>query len=236
MASLKLIADEISDALNRPFDDMLKERIKSIFRHELAAMIRQQVNKNGLSPHFKSRYSTVCKPVTKSDSSFDVSLFDNSTFRTINKVAQPIRYNTDDPFTYVGKINGITPFTYLSLSGLPYYNLLPIIQKEAVEPNETPLQPITYDYRNGYIYIYFNPSLDENITEFHIMIEGVHSTYNFIADETKDSKNANIIYNDELEFPMPNDLIQLVKERLLKGELSIIDDKDKIKSEHLDNN
>lgn len=234
MASLKLIADEISDALARPFDDMFKERIKSVFRHELAAMIRQQVNKNGLDPQFKSRYTTECIPTTIGDSSYDLTTVDNKNFRTKNKIAQPIRYNTDEPFTYVGSIDGKYPYRYVPLVSYQYDDLMPMVKKVSqLENGEELKTPIKWDYRNGYIYVNFN---DEQSEAPKLMIEGVHSTYDFISDESKESKDKGIIYNDDLDFPMPTDLIQLVKERLFKGEFSIIDDKDKIPQSNIDNN
>ena len=110
MASLKLIADEISDALARPFDDMFKERIKSIFRHELATVIRQQINKYGLSNQFKSNFQVTCiesSPVVTSLYSIDTT---DNWYRSENKIPTPIRYESDDPFTFVGNILDNIPF------------------------------------------------------------------------------------------------------------------------------
>ena len=238
MATLKEIADQIADALNRPFDDMLKERVKAIFKQEMAVLIRQQLNKDGLDSSFLTRYSAECIPITASDSSMVVGVTLNGTaYRTKNKVATPIRYHTDDPFTYVGDINGIVPFIYTKLAELRYANYMPAIEKAwhiRHENINVPRTPIRYDYRNNYIYIYFNLAVVHET--YNIMIEGVHSTNSFLDDMTEDSASNNTVNVDDYEYPAPYDLIQLAKERLLKGELSIIDDKDKILSRHLDNN
>ncbi len=367
MATLKQISDQIADALNRPFDDMFKERVKSVFKQELANYIRQQINKHGIDTHFKTRYSTVCKAVNFSDSSLDSSVVDRKTFRTVNKVAKPVRYITDDPFTYVGNINGKVPYKFINIAAYDFEKLLPMQQKttdlepvlteipedtgsnyyiddesvdvmtyeditirtelsetsysiysnmysletnplfttelvstvvtypsenqtrtvntykvkfvktpdvgeyeftlnsntstttfsppfppEVIEVNGTHDKTVTvlskyvdpetlvnrptkYDYRNGYIYIYFNTAISSE-EEVEIMIEGVHNTYDFIADESKDAKDKDLVYLDEVEFPMPDDIIQLIKDKLLAGEFSIIDNKDKIESRHIDNN
>jgi len=239
MATLKQIADQIALSLNRPFDDMLKERVKAIYKQELAVYIRQQINKHGIDSQFKTRYSITCKRVNIADSSLNDEIVGNC-FRTINKVAKPVRYITDDPFTYVGSINGQIPFTFINTAALEYYKLLPAVQKAyQVDEEESLVTPPTYDYLNGYIYVYYVPNEideDEPLTSIDIMVEGVHSSYDFIQDESLDAKQAGITYLDTVDFPMPDDIIQLVKEKLLATELSLTDDKDKIISPHLDNN
>lgn len=239
MATLKQIADQIALSLNRPFDDMLKERVKAIYKQELAVYIRQQINKYGIDSQFKTRYSVTCKRVNVADSSL-VSEITGNCFRTINKVAKPVRYITDDPFTYVGSVNGQIPFIFINTAALDYYSLMPAVQKSyQLGEGEVLKIPPKYDYINGYIYLYYVPeeiSEVEPLTSIDIMVEGVHSSYDFIQDESLDAKEAGLIYLDTVDFPMPDDIIQLVKEKLLATELSLTDDKDKIISPHLDNN
>ncbi len=228
MASLKLIADEISDALARPFDDMFKERIKSIFRHELATVIRQQINKYGLSNQFKSNFQVTCiesSPIVTSLYSIDTT---DNWYRSENKIPTPIRYESDDPFTFVGNILDNIPFIYTNLTENLYVSYLPMNQKEyqmAVDQTEVK-KPSRYFYRDGYIYAY---SEEVDTSEpFILNIEGV-----FLGDANSINDKSSI--TDDMDFPMPEDLIQTVKERLLKGELSIIDDKDKIPQSNIDN-
>jgi len=228
MASLKLIADEISDALARPFDDMFKERIKSIFRHELATVIRQQINKYGLSNQFKSNFQVTCiesSPVVTSLYSIDTT---DNWYRSENKIPTPIRYESDDPFTFVGNILDNIPFIYTNLTENLYVSYLPMNQREyQMAVDKTKLKkPSRYFYRDGYIYAY---SEEVDTSEpFILNIEGV-----FLGDPNSINDKSSI--TDDMDFPMPEDLIQTVKERLLKGELSIIDDKDKIPQSNIDN-
>ena len=228
MASLKLIADEISDALARPFDDMFKERIKSIFRHELATVIRQQINKYGLSNQFKSNFQVTCIESSHIVTSlYSIDTTDNW-YRSENKIPTPIRYESDDPFTFVGNILDNIPFIYTNLTENLYVSYLPMNQKEyqmAVDQTEVK-KPSRYFYRDGYIYAY---SEEVDTSEpFILNIEGV-----FLGDPNSINDKSSI--TDDMDFPMPEDLIQTVKERLLKGELSIIDDKDKIPQSNIDN-
>jgi hypothetical protein len=245
MSNLKLIADEVSDALNRPFDDMFKERIKSLFRHQLATMIRQQLNKTGVDDQFKTKYSVVCKPIFASDSPFVTGTLTGKWFRTINTVSKPIRYTTDDPFIYVGSVSGYQPYIYTKLAEIPYVSYMYGTQQtyQVVSP-ATIVYPNRYVYSNDYIYVYYDEgviTLDElgdpvPQANINILIEGVHLGFNNIATSTNDDYTIGTIFDDESEFPMPDDIIQLTKEMLYKGELSIIDSNDKIKSEHIDNN
>lgn len=140
MATLKLIADEIAGALNRPFDSQFKERVKSIFRHEAATVIRQAINKDGLSDQFKVRYNAAVSIV---DDSGILCGSDCGVLRTTNKLAKPIRLNTDEPFSWVGNKDGSVIFIYTGYAELPYANLTEVYKNK----------PIRYTYQNGYIYI-----------------------------------------------------------------------------------
>ncbi len=235
MATLTQIADQLADSLNRPFDDMLKLRLVALIKQEFATLVRQQINKYGLDGQFKTKYSVKIHKVNLGDSPYSEVEDPQTTFRTINKVARPIRYNTDDPFTYVGGVNGKTPYIYSKLAELSFTSGLPAVQQSyQLEEGQSLVKPSRYTYDNGYIYIYDYNGEEDIDEQGAISIEGVHSSYPFINTETADSTN--LVYLDTVEFPMPDDLIQTIKERLLKGELSIIDDKDKIPSRHIDNN
>ncbi len=235
MATLKEISHQLADALNRPFDDMLIERLKVLIRQELATLIRQQINKYGISSQFKTRYSIKCKDVELGDSPYYPGHeSDVEVYRTVNKVARPVRYTTDEPFTYVGSTNGQVPFIFINIAELPYVDALPSIQK-TYQVEDTPVElPIRYSYDNNYIYIYGDIDSLKVDDELFLTIEGVHSSYDFINTETADSTT--LRYLDTVDFPMPDDLIQTIKGKLLAGELGIIDAKDKIPSRHIDNN
>jgi len=298
MATLNLIADEVGDALDRPSDWMFKERIKSIFRHEAATMIRQSIDKDGLTDHFKTRYSAAISLVD--DSSI---LCGNScpSIRTTAKQANPIRYKTDDPFSFVGNAAGTVVYIYTKLTELPYANLTEVYAAE----------PIRYVYQNGYLYIKDESILtcgsitafvasthviDEastNGTDFTsvahgledgdtisisfnsvtpsyivyyvdadtfflvvdipesktvpgtwklitsdrvdcISVEGAFNMGDVFANSTENRLN-DTTFTDDTDLPLPEDLIQAIKLKLLQGELSITDSDDKIKAQHIDN-
>lgn len=291
MATLKLIADEIAGALNRPFDSQFKERVKSIFRHEAAVVIRQAINKDGLSDHFKSRYTA------------NIAIINDTTLpcgsecgviRTVNKVVKPIRIKSDEPFSWVGNKSGSVIYLYTGFSELPYADLTEVYYNK----------PIRYTYQNDYIYIhdggicgnissiidYSNvvngsiliTSKNHNLQTGHkitiISTTGINNniytitkvsddtfyvTKTYVADEatgtwtrvlndtcisieapyllgdvfdsTPEAALSSTTFTDETELPLAEDLIQAIKLRLLNGELSIIDNKDKTIDSHIDN-
>ena len=288
MATLQLIADEIAGSLGRDFDDMFKERIKSIFRHEAYAIVRQAINKDGISDQFKSRFTASISIVD--DSSIPCGS-ECGVIRT-NKLPVPTRYNTDDPFTFIGSADGRVVYIYTKVTELPYVDL-----------NEPHLaHPIRYYYQNGYVYIvdgaicgtvtsfadysetvagtilvtstahglktghkitfvtpdyvstytitrvsadtfYITETYTSNYTgvwnrildnDACISIEGVYTLGDVFASTPEAVLNGKIL-TDETELPLADDLIQTIKLKLLDGELSIIDDKDKIQPQNIDN-
>lgn len=289
MATLNQIADEIGDSLGRAFDWMFKERIKVIFRHEAATMVRQAIDKDGLTDHFKTKFNATISIVD--DSGLPCGS-ECGAIRT-GKLADPVRYKTDEPFSWVGKSDGTVIYIYTKLAELPYADLTEVYQNN----------PIRYVYQNGYIYIknggicgtitavtdysatvsgtvlvtssdhnlktgfkivvssttsydgtfiitkvsddtfYYTDTYvadetsgdwDRSLVDTCISIEGAYPIGDVLADTTESQLNSTILTNDT-ELPIPEDLIQGIKLKLLEGELSSIDSKDKIQPEHIDN-
>lgn len=291
MATLNILADEIAGALDRPFDYMFKERIKSIFRHEVATFIRQSLNKDGLVEQFKSKFGAIIAVIDDSSISIGTNV---NVLRTVNKVARPVRYKTDDPFSWVGKPDGSIIYIYTKLPELPYADLQFSYSR----------YPTRYIYTNDYIYIYngqwaiegaitsivnytivtgtvlvtsINHKLStsdsvtlsgttlydgiytitvididtfyiskaytvdittgswaRNYTNLSIAIEGSYPLGDVFDDTIENSLN-NKVFSDNTILPLPEDIIQAIKLKLLKGELSIIDNTDRIKAGHIDN-
>ena len=287
MATLNTISDEIIGALDRPFDAMFKERVKSIFRNEAATIVRQAINKDGLNDQFKTRFNVDVSVIDYTD----VGRINCGILRSTNKLAQPIRYNTDEPFSFVGNNIGTVSYIYTKAAEVPYADLTEVYNNK----------PIRYVYENGYIHllnitpicgiitaisnysevadsqlvtsiahglttgdsvsIYYNGVLRANYTvtvvtvdtyyvmdevEFpadrwtintnniHLSIEGVYPVGDMFSSTNEAELNSKL-FTDDTELPLPNDLIQAIKLKLIGGELSLIDDTDRIKAQHIDN-
>lgn len=250
MASINLIADEITGALNRPFDDMFKSRVKSIIRHQLAVFIRQSIEKSGVDDIFKTKFKVQVQKYINVDFEL-IGVEDERLFRTINKVPRPLRYKTDEPFLWVGDINGRGTYIYSTLQELPYADLQKVYSGKVIAGDTNILyKPIRYVYQNDYIYLfnYLGEVYDENTEppiggtpppdpeiepNYYIGIEAVYPVKTMLTPE--DNLNNETI-DDNTDLPIPEDLIQLVKTELLSKELSIIDNRDKEIVSHIDNN
>jgi hypothetical protein len=217
MTTYNKIADEIAGALSRPFDAMFKQRVKTVFKHELARMLRQSMDKHGLDRQLVQRYTAELQEVDEADTSVK---HDCIALRTVDKIYKPIRWNTVEAFTFVGM--GNIPFVYRH--GVESVRFSPFLFLTG--------KSTSYDYRNEYIYVYGGKRF-KNVT-----IESVFEDMaEIVAIDTEEKlSKSRPTCTDDMVIPVPGDLVQLVKERLLSGELSIIDDKDKVKPTHIDNN
>lgn len=216
MATLKQIADEIAGALDRPFDDMFKERLKAIIKNERAYLIREQAEKYGLDDAFRQRYTVALERVDKADGLVDVNC---DVLRTSNKIAKPIRLKRDAIFSYVGNAEGTNAYRFTELSELKFRHFLFLLADH-----------ISYNYMNGYVYIYGNIKL-KTVT----LDAAFESPELVLPNETAEDISNGIEYTEDMEFPLPIDMIQNIKARLLSGELSITDSKDKVPPSHIDN-
>lgn len=199
MASLNQLADHISNLINVPFSHELRERIKDSFRFLAASRIRQSVEKNGLDNQFVSSYISGLKQVDSFDTCFTSS--GCTILRTINKVATPVRYKSDVPFSFVGTPDGV-PILYSRRSEIRYRKYLKYIGKS-----------MSYTYDDGYIYVFGNTRIKQ------IKIQDI-----FLNPEeavTVCSTNSNCV-TDDTEFPIPTDMIYSIIQEILKSEFGII--------------
>lgn len=229
MATINTIADEISGALDRPFDEMFKARVKSVFRHTAALVIRQEINKSKIHSSFKTRFNT---DIEELPDKITINGNQINVFKTINKVLTPIRYTTDEPFTFVGTITGDTVYIYTNINELYYTGVFDInIPCE----DSSDHNPIRYVYQNGYIYIYNLPIIEGDPTQnqLKVSIEGVYPTNYIITPEDTLNK---LEITDDTTLILSDDLIQIIKDYMFKTDFVMIDNQDKVKPANIDNN
>jgi len=207
MASLKQLATEYIDALGKPFDHLLYERIKALIIHERSTEIRRSVQKYGLDEEFLQRYKITLVPVDASDL-YGVNSY-HKVFRSENKIATLIRVPSDSPFSYVGAVDLTVPFLYIQPYALGNIDSLPALK----DINK-------YSTRNGYVYVY-----TKNVNLKELVVEAP-----FVNPHLIDNSNytdASIPFTDDMEFFISEDMIQNIKIKLLKGELSVTNTSDK---------
>lgn len=201
MATLNQIAERIAYAQNQPFNEMLKDNLKFSIRYWRATFIRRDIQANGMSDEFLQRIYVDLQKVSKADAcNFDLNC--TTILRTSVQIPKPIRVKNDVLFKFVGNVDG-KPFTYTEFEEVPYTCY-----------NRFTSKVIRYCYVNGYIYVFNNTLLKK------------------LAIQTPfvDPYQANALcegcYNDDSEFPCPEDMIQQIFQGIVNGELKVVNPTD----------
>lgn len=203
MASLNQIGERIAYALNDPLNYMLKENIKFSIRYWRAMLIRRDIAQNGLSDEFLQRIYLDLIKVDKADAcNFNLDCV--KVLRTKNKIPKPIRLKTDVLFKFLGSVDG-KPFTYTEYEEIPYTCY-----------NKFTSKSIRYTYINEYIYV-FNNTLLKKIAIQTPFVDPYQA--NNICDDTT-------CFNDDSEFPCPEDMIQQIVSGILSGEFKMVNPPD----------
>lgn len=213
MASLRQVTTEVIDSLGRPFDNMLYSRVRSALLNECVQWARRSINQRGIENEFKQAYVAELSLVDGADNPIRTS--GSQILRTDNKILEPIRYEGDEPFTYVGAIDWNNSFIFTQ----PY---------ESRTSGNLPMtgRAIRYFYLNGYIYV-FNTTLVDQVA-----IEGIYVNPHDVIE--LNGRNLGAGLDDDMEFPFPADIIQLAKNGILKGELGQYDVTPNTEKSHVD--
>jgi len=188
MANLLTITKEVLHNVGKPFDFALQERVKSMFRHIGAKLIKEKIAKSGISQSYIQGYKVNLISVDVAD---DCQLDGGcSIYRTENKIPQPIDYVSDVPFINVSSINGQIVFQHTTL----------VNQRNQRFAKFTKKVPM-YDWRNNYLYFY---NIDRKM---RILINAIFKN----ADQLTSDCSENC-YNDNMEFPLSEDMIVTAKD------------------------
>ena len=203
MATLKTIITEYINLLDKPFDIALYRRIRQLILNQRALEISKESERYGVSNkliQYLNPSFEIVKPVDTIVIGTNEQLI-----RSTNKILrQAIDLTHDSPFYYVGSIDLSLPFMYVN-------NINVISRLRRVKHfNRTPL----YYIIQGHIYAVVKKGTI-NLSVGHVWHDpGLIDLENdFIEDE---------YFDDEYEFLTSHDMLQIIKERLLKGELQII--------------
>lgn len=214
MPSLNQIGSIFASRLNRPFDDQLKAEFKPLFINEISLLIRRSIDANGIDAMYIASFVVDLIKVDALDNIGTTG--EHNILRSINRIPIPIRYKTPVPFIYVGSVDNELPFGYINSHEANFTKHLPYIGSA-----------ITYTYPNGYIYVRNNIKLDK------LRVTAPYASFNLITDNVTGSNG--IPYDDDMELPYPEDLINTCILNLLQGIFGGIDTKDKVEATHLDN-
>jgi len=180
------------------------DQIKFNIKHYRAMFIRRDFAKNGFtSRHIEQDLG--CLELKKVDPTRCCKLPSScSVYRTINPIPKTVRHNFKESITHVGDITGT--------------GTIPIVHSNVVKF-------LPYDkYTNknykaymieDYLYIYNAEGLR------YINVRGVFEDPQEV-EKFKDCDGTDCYSDDNIEFPIPMDMLQLINNGVLAGELRLL--------------
>jgi len=207
MATLNEIAYSLADTMGQPLNHMLIERLKFTIKYYRAEFIRQDITKNGNSTEY---LQTVRIDLILVDELDDCMVSTGcKVLRSKDKVPKPVRKNYIVPFKYVGFMGFKGAFTHRQGQA-----------EQFAKFNKFTSCTVGYDYKNGYIYVTNTTKLKHAlIQDAFVDPEDVNS---FCSSE--DGSNC---YNDDMAFPIPEDMLRTITDSIRRGELRVVGRDDK---------
>lgn len=201
MATLNQIAERIAYAKGDPLNIFLIRNIKFSVIYWRSTFIRRDIAANGLSDEYLQKINV---PLVKVDKINPCDTSCNVILRSSKKIPKPVRIKSDVLFKFVGCLDQndeLIPATYVEGEELRYtrYNRF------------TP-KVLRYSYVNGYLEVYNNTLLKSIIAQSP-----------FVDPTQIETECGTECYNDDMEFPCPEDMIQGIVQGILTGELNMRD-------------
>lgn len=195
--SLNKIAYFIAGRLNDPDNDVLIAEIKYAVSYWRAFLLRQEVEKNGQSGEYTQSMVVPLELVDAADNCYiEVGC---KVQRTKVKIPFPLNIKGDNPFNYVGTVNGNRPFGWRNHSTIAYtFN-----GKE---------KKIYYTINNGFIYVWGNNKID------YVTISGIFADPTEAVELCIDSEKC---IGDDAPYPLPSHLEKTIVEGLINGTFAL---------------
>ena len=204
MSTLKQIVYNIADGLEREKDPQFIARVQFNVLYYRSMFIRRDLQKNGFfAPHFVQRIGGL---QTKEIDQSEVYQLDlgKSVMRSIEPIPTVIRLNTRSAFYYVGTVDKMTSYSYISPREIPYMKYSSFSKKMP-----------RYTYLNGYLYFI-------NVNPDKVTVEAAFQDPTQLASYLNEF--GELAYTDESEFPLADDMIDGITVGLLSGTLKLIGD------------
>jgi len=177
-------------------------QIKFNVKYYRAMLIRRDFARNGIiTRHLEQDLG--CLELIKVDASKCCNLpTECAVYRTVKKVPRTVRFNFSDAITHVGDVSGTGTITIVdsnAVQWLPY---------DKYTKNKMKAYMI-----EDYIYIYNADGLK------FINIRGIFEDPEDVALFDCDGSDC---YNDDMDFPIPMDMLQTITQGIMSGELMML--------------
>ena len=179
------------------------DQIKFNIKHYRAMFIRRDYARNRLmTNHIEQDLG--CIPLERVDASKCCKLPTSCTvYRTTLDIPKTVRFNMQDGITFIGAANGLTTIPRVE----PYFvEFLPYDKYTSSKPKAYMIE--------DRIYIY-NPNGMEVIN-----VRGVFEDPEAVANIA--TCESGYCYDDNTTFPMPMDMVSLITQGMLSGELRLL--------------
>ena len=209
--SLNKEADLIANNLDQPFNHELKERIKELYKQEVALIINKLAN-TGIDRQLVINYEAEIETVDVYIDSYNKKGYKGKAIKTKNKVPSTVRIRKDAPYLYVGSIDRRKAYPYRNPSESEVY--------ASFSPTG---ESYSYDVVNNYIII--NDIRTNVFKGKYILIQDIFENPEEVLSKYDD------IDGHDIELPIPNDIKAMVRDRILNtlGQMPI--DNENVKSE-----
>tara|TARA_R100001224_G_scaffold108009_1_gene83861 strand:+ start:355 stop:1050 length:696 start_codon:yes stop_codon:yes gene_type:complete len=183
-------------------DYISTSQIKFNVKYYRAMLIRRDFARNGIiTRHLEQDLG--CLELIKVDASKCCNLpTECAVYRTVRKIPRTVRFNFRDSVTYVGDISGT--------------GTIPIVDSNAVQwlPYDKYTKNKMKAYMiEDYIYIYNADGLQ------FINVRGVFEDPEDVAKFDCDGSDC---YDDNMDFPIPMDMLQTITQGIMSGELMML--------------
>ena len=212
MATLNQIAVSYCDSVGKPFDMMLRNRIKFSVKYWRAKLIRQDFERN---PPDRSVVQSIVMPMASVDAADSCLVLGQcKLLRTVNKVPRPVIIKSASPFFYVG------PVVFSCDDNLPFAHGTRT-EIEFASYKTLTSQAIRYMYHNDRLYV-------TDCLRKYIRVDHVFEDPFAAMESCVDGGNC---VDDDTEFPISGHMLDTILRGLQSAELRIFTDDNEVKIE-----
>jgi hypothetical protein len=199
VSSLNAISAYIASEMGKPLDFVTQQEIKFAVKFWRAFLLRQDVERNGLSPEYVQSFSVGLKLVDSADTCIGES--GCKFLKTVDKVPLPANLKGGSPYMYVGTLGYSKPFGFKFPSQVSFANKGKWIGQE-----------VFYFLDGGYIYIVGNLKFK------FLTVSGVFNDPEEVVESCIKSDEC---FGDDEPYPIASHLLQTLITGIINGRYSL---------------
>lgn len=203
MATLNQIVYNIASAQEKETDLQFVERVRFSVIYYGSMFIRRDQERNKILPT-KSLQPMVCEMDKVNATELPGVKVGGEIWRSKEPIPVPIRLKTRDAIDYVGSVDKSEPYSWISPREASLLTYSTFTQKLP-----------RYYINNGYLYVL-------NAAPKKVLLDGAWEDPTSLERFLK--PDGTLAYSEDMEYPIPNDMIEGITKGLLGGELKLVGD------------